>query len=341
MNSIKLSVVVPLYNAEKTVERLLTTLLNQEVDFDYEIVLLNDGSVDQTENLVQQFMQDYKGKVQLSYYSHENCGVSKTRNRGVQLAKGEYITFVDSDDFLEPDALKVLMSVQGDYVISPVTSFEGTVKQEREFSSDLFGTFETTPDTFERILQASILNSPCAKIYRKSVLIDKNITFNEHLSLGEDLIFNIHYFFSQKYVTVIPQSVYIYDTSQSTLTRQKRDDYFNVRKTSWEALKSAYETYQLDMTIFNWLYVKMIYAYCFQLFENKIFQYKEDSKELKRILSLDETQQVLKNMQPEGKYQALLLGILKTQNVPFIFACSKIFAGLRKKAPKQLTNVSV
>ena len=89
-----ISIIITAYNAEKTIERCLNSILENEYN-DYEIILVNDGSKDKTEKIVELFATD-----KIKYFSKKNTGVADSRNYGIEKAKGEYITFVDSDDYV-------------------------------------------------------------------------------------------------------------------------------------------------------------------------------------------------------------------------------------------------
>lgn len=98
-----ISFIIPAYNAEKTIENTIQSILTQEkTDITYEIIVINDGSTDQTDFV----MQKWKGNPIIKYFIKENTGVADTRNQGVQKATGEYIIFVDSDDYIAPTLLK-------------------------------------------------------------------------------------------------------------------------------------------------------------------------------------------------------------------------------------------
>ncbi len=98
-----ISFIIPAYNAEKTIENTIRSILNQEqADLTYEIIVINDGSTDQTDFM----MQTWKENSKIKYFVKENTGVADTRNEGVQKATGEYIIFVDSDDYIAPSLLK-------------------------------------------------------------------------------------------------------------------------------------------------------------------------------------------------------------------------------------------
>lgn len=108
-DTLKLSIIVPVYNVEKYLERCVDSLLHQDIDkSEYEIILINDGSTDKSYEIARQ-MKSKHGNIVL--FSQENKGQSAARNVGLDIAKGKYIMFVDSDDILEPNILKDLVAV--------------------------------------------------------------------------------------------------------------------------------------------------------------------------------------------------------------------------------------
>lgn len=98
-----ISFIIPAYNAEKTIENAINSILNQkQTTLDYEIIVVNDGSTDKTNDVMQKFEKNTK----IKYFIKENTGVADTRNYGVSKATGEYIIFVDSDDYISENLLK-------------------------------------------------------------------------------------------------------------------------------------------------------------------------------------------------------------------------------------------
>lgn len=96
----KVSIIVPVYNVEKYIEKCLTSLVNQTLE-DIEIIVVNDGSKDNSKKIIEEFIQRYQKKI--VYLEKENGGLSDARNYGIPYAKGEYIAFLDSDDYVEKD----------------------------------------------------------------------------------------------------------------------------------------------------------------------------------------------------------------------------------------------
>ena len=105
-----ISVIIPLYNAENTILAALDSVKNQEGNFDFEIMVINDGSTDKSAEKVQQFIQE-NPQLNIQLIHQDNKGVSSARNAGLRLAKGEFIAFLDADDVWLPHKTKVMIKV--------------------------------------------------------------------------------------------------------------------------------------------------------------------------------------------------------------------------------------
>ena len=102
----KLSVIIPIFNGEDTLQRCLDSVVSQQVE-DLEIILVNDGSTDKSLKICQQFAEHHGQTVIIE---QDNQGLSVARNSGLQVATGDYVTFVDCDDYLESNSYKALIS---------------------------------------------------------------------------------------------------------------------------------------------------------------------------------------------------------------------------------------
>ena len=103
----KISVIIPVYNTSKYIEKCLNSIVNQTME-SIEIVIVNDGSTDNSEEIKQKWINENQHKKTIKYFKKENGGLSAARNFGVKQATGEYITFVDSDDYLDEKIYKNL-----------------------------------------------------------------------------------------------------------------------------------------------------------------------------------------------------------------------------------------
>lgn len=183
-----ISIIIPVYNAEKYIHRCIKSVVNQSYK-ELEIIAVNDGSTDDSLSICDTLAaQDNRIKV----FSQINGGVSKARNTGLRLAKGEYVMFLDSDDYMLPDMCKtmldVLLSKQADCVICGIKEPEGGLwSPHRNIDYSILADFKKD---FIYQLNTELL-SPCwNKIFKRQLIAN---LFNEEISFGEDLIFDLEY----------------------------------------------------------------------------------------------------------------------------------------------------
>ena len=174
---IKYSVIVPVYNAEKTLKRCVDSLLNQNC-IDSEIIIINDGSSDNSKTICEEYAEKFDN---VKLISQENAGVSAARNAGLDMACGEYILFVDSDDYVAEDLFfkidKVLLDGDVDWLLFSGCVDDGLKKTESVCKSILIKTRkELLPHIIDSICRKSI-NGPWAKLYKRELIEKHRIRF--------------------------------------------------------------------------------------------------------------------------------------------------------------------
>lgn len=178
MSNPTVSVIIPVYNAQEGIKQCLDSLLNQSFT-DFEIILLNDGSTDNSLEVIKKYaaVNDF-----IRVIDKENEGVAKTRNKGIQLANGKYIVFIDNDDFVDSDYLERFYNAIDQEQLDIVLGGYKRVNQEMKtlFKQDL------TQSEWSKY----IVVAPWARIYRTSFLIDNNIQFFDY-PIGEDVVFTL------------------------------------------------------------------------------------------------------------------------------------------------------
>lgn len=222
----KYSVIIPVYNAEKTLQRCLNSILLQKYR-EAEVILINDGSTDSSGEICEQFMQVYP---QVKYFFQKNQGVSVARNKGMSLASGEYILFVDSDDYVSNDYFynidKLLEFHDTDLIIFSRYDFKGDNVSEIRYQPF----FSENPDELDRKLSdlicRKIINQPMTKIYKKGIIDRYKVDFPTATSIAEDRAFNIKYALHIKSlrVTDIPLC-YVSLDNENSLSRRKKERF--------------------------------------------------------------------------------------------------------------------
>lgn len=217
---VKYSVIIPVYNAEKTLHRCIDSLLAEQYS-DMEMILVNDGSKDSSGEICRNYAADHS---EISYIEKENGGVSTARNAGLDTASGEFILFVDSDDYVMTGFFSILDDAlkksSADLTQFSYCFDNGTEKRERIYTpKSAFSRQQVFPMLIDAICRKSI-NTPWAKIYRREIVEANHIRFPEGASVAEDRAFNIHYsYYVQSYV-VSDHILYIVSTeNQNSLTR--------------------------------------------------------------------------------------------------------------------------
>lgn len=186
----KYSVILPIYNAEKTLAGCLESLSAQSFP-DAEFLLIDDGSTDASAGICREFAaRDPRFRL----ISKENGGVSAARNLGLDQAQGEFILFVDSDDSVMPGYFETLDAIDPegryDYLLFSYRRSDGSVRALEPFAS-------TDPAEYEPVLARAYrtkrINAPWNKRFRRSILTDHQLRFHGQLPIAEDALFNLQY----------------------------------------------------------------------------------------------------------------------------------------------------
>ena len=209
MDKVRISIVVPVYNAEEYLDRCLHSVLDQDFT-SYEVILVDDGSTDASSLICDRYSSTDPRFVTLH---QPNRGVSAARNAGINMAQGEYVMFLDSDDVLLPYALETMMeAVNGeDVVVAGYGTFIHNVpSKEVAPTAKISYSGESYPRFFhDNILKnCELLDSPWAKLFRTKSI--RRIRFNEELSYAEDKLFVFEVLSKCNSILTIPNAVYGY-----------------------------------------------------------------------------------------------------------------------------------
>ena len=204
-----ISVIIPMFNVEKYIERCIQSLCKQTYE-NIEIILINDGSQDKTETICLNYLSDNR----IRLFSKENGGVSKARNFGLIKAHGEYIAFVDADDFVETHYIEFLYSgfinknvdlvccsYYKEYEINECNKIEFSF-EKRIFSKEKAINALYT----EKAFQGYLWN----KLFKKEIIDKYNIKFDERVKIWEDMLFCLEYLNQIKTAFCINKLLYHY-----------------------------------------------------------------------------------------------------------------------------------
>ncbi|MDY0090037.1 MAG: glycosyltransferase [Flavobacteriaceae bacterium] len=225
-----ISIIIPVYNAGKYLSECLDSVLSQ-IFRDFEVICVNDGSTDNSSDILNRY-KSLDNRIII--IDQPNQGVSVARNKGIEMAKGVYIGFVDADDTIEPDMYRVLydsaLKFDADIVISHYLKEQDghVVKSSLPFSeNEKLGKDYISQNFIPYMIAYDGLNTSCTKIYKKLLIDSNSICFPKGVALGEDGLFNFQMFSVASSVVHIPYAGYLYKEVVGSATRNLREkDYF-------------------------------------------------------------------------------------------------------------------
>lgn len=218
---IKVSIIVPVYNVEQYLRKCLDSLINQTLK-DIEIICINDGSTDNSRVILQEYaMKDNRIKVR----SQENAGVSNARNNGLKIAKGEYIGFCDSDDWIEANFYEKLYNSATKYNadIAATNIIKVRKNKFRKFLSfNSTGIYEDFKEKLE-ICDIPDYSYIMNKIYKTLPLKESKLLFEEGRTY-EDMIFSVQILLYLKRLVTVPDTNYYYLSRNNSIVHTREND---------------------------------------------------------------------------------------------------------------------
>ena len=222
--SILLTIIIPVYKVEQYIERCVRSVMQQAMDDELiECIFVDDCSPDNSVSLIECLLADWQGNISFVILHHEhNRGLSAARNTGIDAARGEFLLFVDSDDYLKPDAVRSLFDAYRvhphvDVVIGNVFQCETRTNQftMRGMEPVLYNCRE---DILRAMCRQEIIHSACNKLVHRQLVIDGHLYFEEGL-LYEDALWSSLLFTHVNKVVILPQVTYVYEYNASSIMR--------------------------------------------------------------------------------------------------------------------------
>lgn len=223
----KTSIIMPIYNAEKRIEKALESILNQTYQ-NFELILINDGSTDQSLQLCQGYAQVHEKIVLVSI---ANSGPGAARNVGLKHVTGDYISFVDADDYLEKNFLEEMVEITVENDFDVVSSNHYHVDLEREVAKNNYqtGRINKNGDGAERqrynlFKTSSSFGYVWGKLYKTAFIQENNLMFSEERKVFlEDTLFNLKVISYQPNYYVLNEPLYNYNVYEGSVSNKKED----------------------------------------------------------------------------------------------------------------------
>ncbi|WP_395064839.1 glycosyltransferase family 2 protein [Flavobacterium sp.] len=339
-----ISVIIPVFNAQLHLDKCIQSLLDQ-TEKQCEFIFVNDGSTDNSQHILESYkVQDDRIKI----INQKNQGVSVARNNGLKIAQGNYIGFVDADDFIENDYYQKMYSSainhEIDIVICKYFSSQGT----HQFISS--HPFDENIILEKQFIQKEIipyfignenLNSIWNKLYKKELIIDNKIEFPKGIALGEDGLFNANCFSKSSKVFFLNYTGYHYLEVAGSATRDfQTKNYFNRIEQEYQYDYASLDTTFLSFDTIDFLKAKKFITKISSLFheyynsDNKLD--KDQIKKLVAEILNNKTTIALLNkyynvlFSQKSKYEKIILFGLKYKCPILIYSAIK-YSNFRNK----------
>jgi len=326
-----LSIIVPMYNVELYIGRCLDSLLKQDIE-NYEIIVINDGSTDQSVNIVREY-QKKSNKIKI--LEQNNQGQSVARNKGLEEANGKYVFFVDSDDYVVENSLHNILNKIIKYDLD-LAGFEYWIKERNklEARNNSYTVYERhlTPGKF--ITNGLSMLPTWFVMIRKDVMLKNELKFKPSL-YHEDLELLPRVIFSCKNLMMFNDQVYIYVKRENSSLSSKQQ--LNLKKVSFDQFTVAIELHNYFKNIFltdaerTYIYKRyIINAVEFGLGRILYGYFSVSIREIKKIRKRLKEEGILPFNNSETKLKKPLFQIMNSDTLYYVFVLIPIFKLYRK-----------
>ena len=293
----RVSIVIPIYNSEIYLKRCLDSVINSTYK-NIELILLDDGSTDKSLTICNNYQEKYKKIIRV--YSHKNMGVAKTRNKGIKLATGKYIMFIDNDDFIDEDYIEKYYKVVSDNNLDVVMGGYERVDEENKTL--------TVSSLHDYEWSKYKIVAPWAKIYRLDYLRKNKIEFL-NTNIGEDIYFNVQVINMTDKIKIIDNTSYkwFYNRrSISNTVHKKADENIQFEFLLDQTYKKLKEIGKEKDPLVEYFFIKTVCWFIFYIIKNNSF-YKVRQNEkyyinwLKSHYTNYQKNEYLKIFKPKGE----------------------------------------
>jgi glycosyltransferase involved in cell wall biosynthesis len=257
--NVEVSIIVPIYNSERYLDKCITSILNQEFT-DFELILVNDGSKDNSQKICDMYAEK-DDRIVVKHVKNE--GVSSARNTGINLARGRYITFIDSDDFIQSDYIlelhKNIIINSAQLSICAIKVFTDKVEKELNVGNGILDFNDVNKQLFLKLNQKFLLYAPYSKLYITEIIKANKIRFDNQISYGEDLIFNFMYYKCINKVSITDTTAYYYvqDNTESLSKKYRKDRFLMAKRIHLTLLDFFNEINLTDKQSYQLLYGRL------------------------------------------------------------------------------------
>lgn len=342
-NEIEYSIIIPIYNCEQYLEKCILSVINQHYK-NFELILINDGSTDCSDTICKKY-RDIDSRVK--YISKKNSGVSDTRNKGLDIAKGKMILFLDSDDYVENDYLSSINDILKKYPNLELINFgffsDVNSQDNKTLSSDIINTnfllMKSKSEINKNLIQLwdkHMLYNIWNKVYFKRIIDENKLKFPNY-NFGEDMEFNKKYLENVNVFLNSDKCFYHYVKERNgSITSSYKKDLFDIRVKEYlqfnDYFKSlGFKEYEYQ-EFSSRRFIERVLG-CVENICGSCIKSSEKKKQLKRIINNKYVRKSLKTAKPNSKKIKLMLFPIKIKSVFLLSFMGNTISFIRKRFP--------
>ena len=259
-----ISVIMPIYNTAEYLSKSIESVIKQS-NTDWELILVNDGSTDNSELICQDYAEKYDN---ISYHAQSNQGVSVARNLGLKMAQGEYVAFIDSDDVIDETYIEKIKKELNKkdidllfFNISLMDECGDFISEEPLTIGDYITSTCDERYSFlkEHFFKHELFFSPCNKVYKRKLILDNRIEFPKSVPIGEDMLFNVMYLLHVTAIKGISDSLYYYIQHESSAMHRMNKLYIEEYTKALKQLVDRRKFHNLSKSAFRDIFMQAIY----------------------------------------------------------------------------------
>lgn len=326
----RISVILPCYNVEKYIAKSIQSVLDQSYT-DFELLVIIDGSPDNSKAIAESLTDS-----RITVYEKPNGGLSDARNYGLERAQGEFVYFMDSDDWIEPDLLEKTIKVLEEQNLNVVVF--GYIQDDEDKEGNLVASTETIPrlsvlkqedkNTEVNAHLLGLLGYAWNKVYRRSFLTVNNLNFEKGMSLVEDILFNVQVYEKLNEIYFINKAFYHYlNRPNATLIKQYHPDSFQLKLKRNKVLQQLFENWNFqnkeETIAFSQIHG---IRYCI----HNMFSYKNDLSFREKTIYIQEmvshpfTREVIGSYHPKSTKDKVFQVLIKNRQAVLLAVLAQI-----------------
>lgn len=322
MSTPKISIILPCYNVEKYLAKSIQSVLDQTYT-DFELLVIIDGSPDKSKSIAESFTD-----CRITVFEKENGGLSDARNYGLQRAKGEFVYFMDSDDWIEPNLLEDNIKIVEDENLNFVVfgyiqdneDMQGNVKSSKHFCSNVEEYIKEKKNLKIDSHQLGIMGYAWNKIYRKSFLDQHKFTFQKGISLVEDILFNAPVYQVSDKIRFNQKAYYHYiNRDVETLMKKFYSNAFELKlkkNIALEEFSTSWNVINKRELLADSLFLGL--KYCILNLVESDINSKLKSEYLMNMISHSRGTEMFQNYSPKALKDKVLLLLIRTRSIKLI-----------------------